>query len=180
MNNEIDDRIWFAVQKDPEDDWSFGTYDKDEAIEMLKKQGCGLIAAIDNMTCIYEIYYEDVIDQDQSDEESLDLIYEEEAHSDEDVEFELFLLTRSLHRLSEQLHRSLTIDVTYHEWRQGASANVQMYVERKPLLDAGAEDRDIRTYDHIRRDYEEDDHFVLGIMDDIRDLEAKRLADYKK
>ena len=180
MNNEIDDRIWFAVQRDSEDDWSFGSYDKDEAIKMLKRQGCGLIAVINNMTCMEEIYYEDVVDQNPNDGESLDLIYEDEEFADEDVEFELFLLTRSLHRLSEQLHRSLTIDVTYHEWRQGASADVQMYVERRPLLDAGAEDRDIRTYDHIRRDYEEDDHFVLGIMDDIRELEAKRLADYKK
>ena len=113
-------------------------------------------------------------------EESLDLIYEEEEFSDDDVEFELFLLTRSIQRLSEQLHRRITIDSTYHEWRQGASANLQLYINRRPLLEAGAKDGDLRTWDHIRKDYEEDINCASGIMNEIRELEAKRLADFKK
>ncbi len=39
---------WYAVQEDPEDPWDYGTYDWEEAIEMLKAQGHGLIAVIIN------------------------------------------------------------------------------------------------------------------------------------
>lgn len=113
-------------------------------------------------------------------EESLDLIYEEEEFSDDDVEFELFLLTRSIQRLAEMLHRSITIDATYHEWRQGVSTNLQIYMNRSPLLDAGASDRDIRTWDHIRKDYAEGENCASGIMNEIRELEAKMLAEFKK
>lgn len=55
-------RLWYAVQKDSTDDWDYGTYDYYEAIEMLKDQGCGLIAYIDEETsfCVEEFHYEDL------------------------------------------------------------------------------------------------------------------------
>ena len=62
-DKEMADRLWYAVQRDREDDWGTGSFDKDEAIEMLKNQGCGLIAVIQNDTCIEEIEYEDIKDK---------------------------------------------------------------------------------------------------------------------
>lgn len=64
--NELVDeqnRVWYAVQRDPEDDWSTGSYDRAEAIRMAKKQIADypetLIAVIDNSTsnpvCVDEI-----------------------------------------------------------------------------------------------------------------------------
>lgn len=52
-------RIWYAVQTDREDDWGYGSYDRDEAIRMAKKQKehypDTLIAVIENDVCIEEI-----------------------------------------------------------------------------------------------------------------------------
>ena len=55
-------KVWYAVQVDSTDDWSNGSYDFTEAVEMLKVQGEGLIAVIDEETgfCEDEIRYEDV------------------------------------------------------------------------------------------------------------------------
>ena len=57
-------RKWFAVQLDSTDEWGTGSYDYCEAIEMLKEQGAGLIAAVDEETscCLYEISYDEVIE----------------------------------------------------------------------------------------------------------------------
>lgn len=55
---------WFAVQKDPDDDWGWGSIYFDEAKEMLREQGCGLIAVIVqdayDTFCEEEIYYEEL------------------------------------------------------------------------------------------------------------------------
>ena len=53
---------WYAVQITPADPWDNGSYDWDEAVSMLKEQGRGLIAVIDeeNNYCIEEKYYEDI------------------------------------------------------------------------------------------------------------------------
>lgn len=56
-------KIWYAVQRDREDDWGTGSYDKEEALEMARKQRKEypdtLIAVIDdcekNPVCIEEI-----------------------------------------------------------------------------------------------------------------------------
>ena len=54
--------IWYAVQKTREDAWDYGSHDKDEAIKMLKEQGSGLIAVIDeeDSFCLEEILFEDL------------------------------------------------------------------------------------------------------------------------
>lgn len=55
--------LWYAVLEDNEDDWGTGSTDRDEAIEMLRKQGYGLIAVISDNgdpACIDEIRYEDI------------------------------------------------------------------------------------------------------------------------
>lgn len=53
---------WYAVQETREDAWDNGSYDFDEAVEMLKKQGAGLIAVINDDTevCEDEIGFEDI------------------------------------------------------------------------------------------------------------------------
>lgn len=55
---------WYAVQKETTDDWDYGSYDYAEAVEMLKKQGTGLIATIEENTgvCVEEIKFEDLFD----------------------------------------------------------------------------------------------------------------------
>lgn len=57
------ERIWYAVQETSADDWETGSYNIEEAVEMLKKQGHGLIAAIDedNAFCLDEYTYDDVV-----------------------------------------------------------------------------------------------------------------------
>ena len=56
-------QIWFAVQETSEDAWDYGSYSLDEAKEMLKEQGHGLIAVIEegeDNVCIEEMKYEDL------------------------------------------------------------------------------------------------------------------------
>lgn len=52
--------MWFAVQKNRDDDWGYGAEDLFKAQMMLNAQGCGLIAVIDGDVCIDEIEYEEV------------------------------------------------------------------------------------------------------------------------
>lgn len=54
--------IWFAVTSDNYDAWDNGSLDLDEAKEMLREQGCGLIAVIDESDnfCLDEIRFEDL------------------------------------------------------------------------------------------------------------------------
>lgn len=53
---------WYAVQNRNYSDWDNGSYDYNEAVEMLKEQGEGRIAVINDLTncCLREIYYEDI------------------------------------------------------------------------------------------------------------------------
>ena len=53
---------WYAVQEERTDAWDYGTHDYDEAVKMLKEQGCGLIAVIDEETnfCEEEITFEEL------------------------------------------------------------------------------------------------------------------------
>ena len=52
-------RVWYAVQKTPEDSWDYGSEDFETAKDMLMYQGCGLIAEIDMETnfCLNEFWY---------------------------------------------------------------------------------------------------------------------------
>ena len=56
--------IWYAVTCDDYTDWDYGSLDRAEAIEMLKEQGEGQIAVIDDEDkfCLDVIDYEDVAD----------------------------------------------------------------------------------------------------------------------
>lgn len=60
--------IWYAVQETPDDDWDWGSYDYDEAVKMLKEQGHGLIAMIDESEgttdFVEEISYEEAMKPD--------------------------------------------------------------------------------------------------------------------
>lgn len=52
--------LWYAVQKTREDAWDYGSHDLEEAKQMLKEQGYGLIAVIDEDSfCLQEFRYED-------------------------------------------------------------------------------------------------------------------------
>ena len=61
-----ENKKWYAVQESREDDWGTGSYDYEEAVQMLKEQGYGLIAVIDEgndpseALCVEEIEYEEV------------------------------------------------------------------------------------------------------------------------
>lgn len=65
-DEEMENKKWYAVQTDRTDDWGTGSYDYDEAVQMLKEQGYGLIAVIDEgndpseALCVEEIEYEEV------------------------------------------------------------------------------------------------------------------------
>ena len=59
---------WYAVQETREDDWGTGSYDYEEAAQMLKDQGHGLIAVIDEgndpseAVCVEEIEFDSLED----------------------------------------------------------------------------------------------------------------------
>lgn len=55
--------IWYAVQIDSTDAWDYGSYDYDEAVEMLNQQGRGQIAIINEDTsfCEGEISFEEAV-----------------------------------------------------------------------------------------------------------------------
>lgn len=56
-----EERLWYAVQKDSEDDWGYGSYDYAEAVEMLNScESYTLIAVIENDVCIQEILKKDI------------------------------------------------------------------------------------------------------------------------
>ena len=56
---DMNNKIWYAVQRNTEDDWGTGSYSLTEAIQMAKKQLPDypetLVAVIENDTCIDEI-----------------------------------------------------------------------------------------------------------------------------
>lgn len=44
----MNERMWYAIEKDEEDvDWGMGSFDFEEALEMAKKKACKYIAKID-------------------------------------------------------------------------------------------------------------------------------------
>lgn len=55
--------IWYAVMANKRDSWDIGTYNKAEAIQMLREQGKGIIQAVDwtDHICLYELKYEEVV-----------------------------------------------------------------------------------------------------------------------
>lgn len=55
------ERLWYAVQRDAEDDWGTGSFNKDEAIRMLMAdEDNSLIAVIENDVCVEEIWKKDI------------------------------------------------------------------------------------------------------------------------
>ena len=64
---------WYAVEMNREDnDWGYGSYDLEEAKEMLKNFPNGLIAVIeegDDPICVEEIPYSDVYDNVEAEEQ---------------------------------------------------------------------------------------------------------------
>jgi len=62
QGKEKDMTKWYAVQRDREDAWDNGSFDYDEAVKMLKDQGEGLIAVIDDdaKVCIEEIEFDEI------------------------------------------------------------------------------------------------------------------------
>lgn len=58
----MENRIWYAVQETAEDAWDWGSYDFEEAKDMLLLQGYGLIAEIDTATnfCLNEYKFEEL------------------------------------------------------------------------------------------------------------------------
>lgn len=62
--NTNDNKLWYALQRDSEDDWGTGTFDRDEAIQRLKESDgyYTLIAVIDNDLCVEKITLADVED----------------------------------------------------------------------------------------------------------------------
>ncbi len=60
----VKEGYWFAVLRDREDnDWGNGSYDFEEATQMLKdvNEGEGFIAVIDDQLCVDEIDQENAI-----------------------------------------------------------------------------------------------------------------------
>lgn len=60
--------IWYAVQRNSADAWDNGSEDYDTAVEMLRAQGHGLIAIIDDdaKVCLGEILYSDLFDDEET------------------------------------------------------------------------------------------------------------------
>lgn len=58
--------MWYAVQETREDAWDYGSDNYDTAVQMLKEQGGGLIAVIDNNVCVEELEYDDVCGPDEA------------------------------------------------------------------------------------------------------------------
>lgn len=62
----MSDRKWYAVMRDREDDdWGYGSYDIDEAKQMLTEEESGeayiaVIAEGENPVCVDEILREDI------------------------------------------------------------------------------------------------------------------------
>lgn len=59
-----ENKLWYAVMYDEEDtDWGYGSYDYDEAVNMLLECDMyNLIAVIENDVCIKEIYKQDLVE----------------------------------------------------------------------------------------------------------------------
>lgn len=67
----MENKKCYAVQLSTSDGWDNGSYDFEEAKAMLKKQGRGLIAVIDDDYCEEEIWFDDLYDLDDFDDDEL-------------------------------------------------------------------------------------------------------------
>lgn len=67
----MENKKWYAVQYRSDDDWDTGSFDFDEAKDMLKKQGLGLIAVIADDYCEEEITFDDLFDLNDFDDDEL-------------------------------------------------------------------------------------------------------------
>lgn len=67
----MENEKWYAVQETSEDAWDYGSSDFEEAKAMLKKQGHGLIAVINNDFCEDEIQFDDLFDLDDFEDAEL-------------------------------------------------------------------------------------------------------------
>ena len=56
----MEKKYWYAVQEKSEDAWDNGSSNFEEAKAMLKEQGSGLIAVIENDFCVEEITFEEL------------------------------------------------------------------------------------------------------------------------
>ena len=66
LDEDNEKKIWYAVQENRSDGWDGdGSYNFDEAVKMLKKQGHGLIAEIDeeDQFCLEEYTYEELMNE---------------------------------------------------------------------------------------------------------------------
>lgn len=73
-NTYTADRLWYAVQRDPEDEWGNGSEWYATAVEMLRDQGCGLICVIDDgkdPVAIAEFLYDDLFGSAELTEQTL-------------------------------------------------------------------------------------------------------------
>lgn len=156
--NGKDDGLWFAVMANEDDDWSIGTEDIEEAKQMLLEQGRGLIAAINGMICMYKIYYEDLAP----------------TYNSDDVEFEIYLLARSIQKLALKLGRDVDISTLHHSYNDKVGVEVNVYVDRNNKIKEEEYDNKVR-YEHIKVTYRDnlETNPYTGICEQVEDLEER-------
>lgn len=76
---------WYAVQQNSADGWDNGSADFETAKAMLKKQGAGLIAVIENGDfCTEEIRFDDLFDMDDfSDDDLAEIVRNADVWTDD-------------------------------------------------------------------------------------------------
>lgn len=158
--NGKDDGLWFAVMANENDDWSIGTEDIEEAKQMLLEQRQGLIAAINGMICMYKIYYEDIAPKG--------------SYNPDDVEFEIYLLARSIQKLALKLGRDVDISTLHHSYNDKVGVEVNVYVDRNNKIIEEEYDNKVR-YEHIKVTYRDnlETNPYTGICKQVEDLEDK-------
>lgn len=156
--NGKDDGLWFAVMANEDDDWSIGTEDIEEAKQMLMEQGQGLIAAINDMICMYKIYYEDIAP----------------SYNPDDVEFEIYLLARSLQKLALKLGRDVDLSTLHHSYNDKVSVEVNLFVDRNNKITEDKYDTKVR-YEHVKIKCTDDldENIYAGICKQVEDLEDR-------
>ena len=158
--NGKDDGLWFAVMANEDDDWSIGTEDIEEAKQMLLEQGQGLIAAINGMICMYKIYYEDIAPKG--------------SYNPEEVEFEIYLLARSIQKLALKLGRDVDLSTLHHSYNDRVSVEVNLFVDRNNKITEDKYDNKVR-YEHVKITYTDDldENIYKGICERIENLEQE-------
>lgn len=156
--NGTDDGLWFAVMANENDDWSIGSEDIEEAKEMLLEQGRGLIAAINGSICMYKIYYEDIAPKG--------------SYNPEDVEFEIYLLARSIQKLALKLGRDIDFSTLHHSYDDKVAVEVNLFVDRNNKITEKEYDNKVR-YEHVKVNYTDDldKNIYAGICERVENLE---------